>query len=125
MFLVGPLQVVEGCYKVSPQPCLLQAEQPQLSPPVLIGELIQPSDHFHGPPLDVLQQLHVFLMLRAPELDAGLQVRSHQSRVEGQNPLPRPSGHASPDAAQDTVGLRAHIGDSCPAFHPPVPPGLS
>jgi len=31
-------------------------------------------------------------------------VRSHQSRVEGQNPLSRPAGHASPDAAQDTVG---------------------
>ncbi|KAK4819472.1 LOW QUALITY PROTEIN: hypothetical protein QYF61_004698 [Mycteria americana] len=41
----------------------------------------------------------------APELDAGLQARSHQSRVEGQNHLPRPAGHAAFDAAQDTVGL--------------------
>jgi len=32
-------------------------------------------------------------------------VESHQSRVEGQNPLPRPAGHASLDAAQDMVGL--------------------
>jgi len=39
----------------------------------------------------------------APELDAGLQVGSHQSGVEGQNPLPQPAGHA--DAAQDVVGL--------------------
>jgi len=30
-------------------------------------------------------------------------VGSHQSRVEGQNPLPRPAGHAAFDAAQDTV----------------------
>jgi len=30
---------------------------------------------------------------------------SHQSRVEGQNPLPQPAGHASFDAAQDTVSL--------------------
>jgi len=44
-------------------------------------------------------------MLGAPELDAGLQVRSHESRVKGQNPLPRPGGHASLDAAQDTVGV--------------------
>jgi len=29
-------------------------------------------------------------VLRAPELDAGLQVGSHQSRAEGQNSLPRP-----------------------------------
>ncbi|KAK4818851.1 LOW QUALITY PROTEIN: hypothetical protein QYF61_020070 [Mycteria americana] len=83
----------------------VRAKQPQLSQPVLVGEALQPSDHFCGPPLDPLQQLHVLLVLRAPELDAVLQVRSHQSRVEGQNHLPRPAGHASFDAAQDTVGL--------------------
>jgi len=44
-------------------------------------------------------------MLGAPELDAGLQVGSHESRVEGQNPLPQPAGYASLDAAQDTVGF--------------------
>jgi len=44
-------------------------------------------------------------MLGAPELDAVLQVGSHQSRVEGQNHLPQPAGHASLDVAQDTVGL--------------------
>jgi len=33
--------------------------------------------------LDPLQQFHVLLVLRAPELNAGLQVRSHQSRVRG------------------------------------------
>jgi len=32
-------------------------------------------------------------------------VESHQSRAEGQNPLPRPAGHAAGDAAQDMVGL--------------------
>ncbi|KAK4810205.1 hypothetical protein QYF61_011799 [Mycteria americana] len=97
--------VLEGCYEVSPQPSLLQAEQPQPSQHVLVGEVLQPAGHFHGPPLDLLQQVHVFPVLRAPELDAVLQVGSHQSRVEGQNPLPRPAGHAAVDAAQDTVGL--------------------
>ncbi|KAK4822002.1 hypothetical protein QYF61_006616 [Mycteria americana] len=72
-FLVGPLQVLEGCYKVSPEPSLLCTEQPQLSQPVLIGELLQPSDHLRGPPLDLLQQVHVLLMLGAPELNAVLQ----------------------------------------------------
>jgi len=54
--------------------------------------------------LDLLQQLLVFPVLRAPELDTGLQVGSHQSGVKGQNPLPRPAGHAAFDAAQDMVG---------------------
>jgi len=44
-------------------------------------------------------------VLRAPELGAGLQVRSHQSRAEGQNPLPQPAGHTAFDAAQDAAGL--------------------
>ena len=52
-----------------------------------------------------LQQVHVFPVLRAPELDAGLPVGSHQSGAEGQNPLPQPAGHIAGDAAQGTVGL--------------------
>ncbi|KAK4818926.1 hypothetical protein QYF61_022103 [Mycteria americana] len=68
-------------------------------------EVLQPSDHFRGPPLGPLQQVHVILVLKAPELDTVLQTGSHQSRVEWQNHLPRPAGHTSFDAAQDTVGL--------------------
>jgi len=56
------------------------------------------------PPLDLLHQVHVLPVLRAPQLDAGLQVGSHQSRIEGQNHLPCPAGHTSLDAAQDMVG---------------------
>jgi len=44
-------------------------------------------------------------VLRVPELDAGLQVGSHENGAEGQNHLPRPAGHAAFDAAQDIVGL--------------------
>jgi len=44
-------------------------------------------------------------VLGAQELDAVLQVGSHQSRVEGQNHLYQPAGHASFVAAQDTAGL--------------------
>ena len=68
--------------------CLLQAEEPLLPHPVFIVDVIQPSEHPHGPPLDVLQQLHILLVFWAPELDAVLQVESHESRVEGQNCLP-------------------------------------
>jgi len=84
---------------------LFQTEQPQLSQPFLIEEALHPSDDFCGPPLDLLQQVRVLLVLRASELDTGLQVRSHQSRAEGQNYLPQPAGLASLDAAQDMVGL--------------------
>ena len=52
---VALFQVLEGCYKVSPQPSLLQAEQPQIPQPFLIAEVLQPSDHFCGPPLDLFQ----------------------------------------------------------------------
>ncbi|KAK4820661.1 hypothetical protein QYF61_002865 [Mycteria americana] len=38
-----------------------------------LAEVFHPSDHFCGPPLDPLQQVHVFPVLRAPELDAVLQ----------------------------------------------------
>jgi len=71
-FLIGTLQVLNGCNKVSPQPSVLQAEQPQLLQSALIGEVLQPSDHFCGRPLHPLSQVHVFAVLRAPELDAEL-----------------------------------------------------
>jgi len=76
-----PRQVLEGCNKVSPESSLLQAEQPQLSQPFLTGEVFQPSDLFCGPPLDLLQQVHVLHVLSALELDARLWVRSQQSGV--------------------------------------------
>jgi len=34
-----------SCSKVTLEPSLLQAEQPQLPQPVLVGEVLQPSDH--------------------------------------------------------------------------------
>lgn len=44
-------------------------------------------------------------MLGTSELCAVLQVGSHKSRVEGENPLPQPAGHAPLDAAQDSTGF--------------------
>ena len=68
---------------VSLEPSLLRAEEPQLSQPVFVREMLQSSGHLCGPPLDSLQQLHVLLVLAAPELDTVLQVRSSKSRLEG------------------------------------------
>lgn len=44
-------------------------------------------------------------MLAVPEQNAGLCVGSNESRVERDNPLPRPSGHIAFDAAQDMGGF--------------------
>lgn len=57
------------------------SQQPQLSWPFFTGEELQPSEYPHGPPVDLLQQLHVFLELRATELNIGLWVGSHKSRI--------------------------------------------
>jgi len=96
---------MEGYTKVFLEPSLLQAEQSQLSQPFLTGEVFHPSDNFCGPPLDPLQQVHIFPVLRAPELNGGLQVGSHQRGAAGQNLLPEPADYASFGAAQDTIGL--------------------
>ena len=65
------LQVLEGHYKV-PLPSLLQAEESQISQPVPIGEVLQPSDYPRGHPVDLLQQLHVLFVLGAPKLDTAV-----------------------------------------------------
>ena len=62
-FLCPPL-ILKGHYQVTSEPSLLQAEQPQLSQPVLIGEEIHPLYHFCGTPLHVLQQVHISPVLR-------------------------------------------------------------
>ena len=66
--------------------------------------MLQPSDHFCGPPLNPLQQLHVFLLLGIPEVNAVLQVESQESRVKGNYHQPSPPGHPFFDAAQDMFG---------------------
>ena len=96
---VSSLQVAESHCKVSLEPSL-SWRAPALSAcphtggaPALWSSLWPTS----GP----LQQLHILLVLRAPELDAVFQVGSPESRVEEQNHLPWPSGNASLDATQE------------------------
>lgn len=48
----------------------------------LLTEMLHPSDHLCGPPLDLLEQVHVGLVLVTPELYTLLQVRSLKSRVK-------------------------------------------
>ena len=55
-------------------PFLLQAKQAQFPQPFHLGEVLQPSDHLSGSPLDSFQELWVFLLLGAPGLDTVLHV---------------------------------------------------
>ena len=64
-------------------PSLLQAEKPQLSQPVFIRKALHPLGLFCVHPLNTSQQVCVSPVLRIPHLDAVLQVRPHQHRVEG------------------------------------------
>ena len=45
-------------------------EKAQFLQPVFIGEVHHSLNHLHGPPLDPLQKLHIFLVLKAPNMDA-------------------------------------------------------
>lgn len=49
------------CSKVSLEPSLLQAKQPQLSQSIFVEELFQPSDHLYSPPLGLLSRSVSFL----------------------------------------------------------------
>jgi len=57
---------------------LLQAEQAQHPQSFCVGEVLQPSAHPHGPPLDPLQQFHILPVMEAPGLGAVLQVQLHE-----------------------------------------------
>ena len=43
---------------------ILQAKQPQLPWPVLTEEVFHPLDHFCGPPLSILQEVHIWMQWR-------------------------------------------------------------
>ena len=63
------------------------------------GEVLQPSDQLFGLPLDLLQQLHILLVLGAPGLDALFWMQPPKGRIEGDNSLPVPAGYLSSAAA--------------------------
>lgn len=72
---------------------------------VFTEETLQPSDHLCSPSLDPLQQLHVFLVGRVPDLNAILYVWSHKDRVKVDSQHPCPAGHSPFDTLQDTLGF--------------------
>ena len=68
-----------------PEP-YLQAEQAKLPQVVFLEEVLQLSEHLRGFPLDLLQQLHVPLVL--PSLDTVLQMGPHENREGGGGAVP-------------------------------------
>ena len=78
---------------VSLKPSLLQAEQGYLSQSFFKNEVLKFSDYPRGSPLDTLQKLHVYLVLRVPGLDTLLQMGTHEGFVDRDNHLPLPPGH--------------------------------
>jgi len=75
-------------------PCSLpQDEQAQLHQPFFTGEVLQPSDHPHNPPLVPHQELYIPAVLGVSGLDITFQVGPHKGpRVEGDK---CPGGHSS------------------------------
>ena len=57
--------------------------------------MLHPLDDFCGLLLAAFKQVHVSPVRKCPYLDAALEVKSDQCRVEGQDHLPYPFGHAS------------------------------
>lgn len=72
----------------SPEPLLLQAEQSQLSWPLLLGDVLQSLYQFDGSTFDSSQYIHACLVLGGTELDTVLHVQSHQCWVEGEDDFP-------------------------------------
>lgn len=73
-YLVPPHHIVMHTYQ-NPL-SILQAEQSQLSQPLLTGEVLQVFDQLLGPLLDSFQYIQVSLVLRCPELEAALHIWS-------------------------------------------------
>ena len=88
-----------------PEPLLLQDEQAQNPQPFFTREVHLSSEYPCVPLLDLLQQLHIFLLLEAPGLDAVLQTGPHRCREDGSCCLPCLAGLPSFDAAQDRIGF--------------------
>jgi len=103
-------QVAVESDKVSPQPPLLQTEQPQLPQPLLIRLVLQTLHQLHCSSLDMLQQLNVFLVVKGSKLNTVLEVRPHKCQAQGHHHLPTPAGHTIPDPSQDAIGLLGHLG---------------
>ena len=114
------IQEVEGHNEVSLEPSVLQAKQVQFPQPFFIRELLQPSDHLSGSPLDSFQELCIFLVFGDSRCSAPNGASQELSRA-GQSP-PSPCWPPIFNAAQDIVGFpgykRTLLACVQPLIHP-------
>lgn len=73
------LQEVVECHKVSPEPPLLQTQQPELPQVLFLRLVLQALHQFCCPFLDTLQGHDVLCVMRGPKLNTALKVQPHQS----------------------------------------------
>ena len=86
LLFIRALKILEGCKKVSPEPSLHHAKQASLYQVFFTTEVLQSSDHLRGPLLYLLQQLCIFIVLEASDLDTVLQMVCRGQNRE-QSPL--------------------------------------
>lgn len=82
----------------NPGPSLPQAERLQTSQPFLICQVLWSLNHLHSPVLDLLQKVHIILVLKCQELDLA-QVLRIRVRLP-----PMTCWQSLPDAAQAATG---------------------
>lgn len=102
---MDPLYILKDYSQVSPEPSLLQAEQPQLSQSVLIGKVVPSLGLFLWTPSG---RAPAGPCLSCPEdSTSGHSTPSEASPVQSREQLydfPPPADHTALDAVQDVVG---------------------
>jgi len=68
LLFTSSFKVLESQNDIFLKTSLFQAEQAQLSQPFFMGKKLQPTDHLHGPSLDLLQQhQHLHILCWGPQ----------------------------------------------------------
>lgn len=105
----------------SPQNLLLPGWTTQLSLSLIMGDVFHTSHQFHGPPLDLLSQVHIFLMLYKNRDEHNIpEGASWEPSRRAESP-PSTAPHGAMHVDQGIVfwaGSGQHVDSSRPAFHP-------
>lgn len=94
-----------NCREQLPDHPFLQTEQPQFLQQLLITLIFQSLHQLHWTSLHTLDQLHVLLEVRGPNLKAALKVQSHRCCIWRDNHVSCAAGHTTSDVGQDGIDL--------------------
>lgn len=109
-------QRVADSNKVSPSLFLLQGGQTQLSQPLLVHHVLQPSCQLCAPPLNLSSHINILLVLEIPKLDTVVQIWSYKCQTEGKD-FSWPAGSVPPNKAQDVAGFHCLKGTALHVQH--------